>query len=356
MHFVFSLLFLWLLLMANVSATLQDLGTIARNSPDFIVPITNSDLSLISQAERGHFTLILLTSTDEQHACESCHIIKNALRKVAYAWVSDYFLLDDLYIAEIDLVDRGNADVFNYLGLKTVPQLWLVPPSNIASKHVLNRQPKYDNHGFEYFDNYDILLEPHAEFKLPDQAFDDQVFAMADWLAKTVQKNITIRQENPYTKFIFTFVVTFSLILIVKKRGPSLVTQAVSKAKILKALFFVYLLVLLGGLLFSLMLQVPFVAQNDENELIYISGGSQWQFGAEIVLVGGVYGLLATTLIFLAYLGKYKITDSSIVGSETQRNVLVLTATALLYLFYSILTSLFLRKNEWYPYHFTKLF
>ncbi|OBA22463.1 hypothetical protein METBIDRAFT_77851 [Metschnikowia bicuspidata var. bicuspidata NRRL YB-4993] len=328
----------------------------ALHSPDFIVPVENSNLTLLSQPQRGHFTLILITSTSEQHGCESCHAIRKVLGKVAQAWTADYLHLGYLYFAEIDLVDRGNSEVFNFLGLKTVPQLWLVPPLSVASKHTLQRQPKIDEYGLEYFDNFDILLEPHAEFKLPEAAFDDQVFAMADWLAKAVQKRITIRQENASTKFIATFLATFLGILIIKKRGPSLITQTVSKKRIYKLAFFAFILVLLGGFLFSLMLKVPFIAKNDNNEPIYISGGTLWQFGVEMVLVGGTYGLLGATLIMLVYLGSYEIGETSMIQSESQHGLLVLFVAGMLYFLYSVLTSMYLRKDEWYPYYFARLF
>ncbi|GEQ68814.1 hypothetical protein JCM33374_g2483 [Metschnikowia sp. JCM 33374] len=334
----------------------QKLAQAASNTADFIIPVANSDFSLFSLAERDHFTLLLLTSTDDQHECTSCHTMKNVLRRVAAAWTADYYFSEYLYIAEVDLVDRTNAEVFNYLKLQTVPQLWLVPPSSVTSKHTSGRKRKTDEHGFEYFDNYDLFLEPHAEFKLEEAPFDDQVFQMADWLAMAVQKQITIRQENAYKKFIVTFVATFSLILLVKKRGPSIITNTVTKKKIYSVVFFGYLLLLLGGFSFSLMNQVPFIAQNDKNEPIYLSGGSSWQFGVEMVLVGGIYGLLGAALVLLVYLGNYEISDTSVLSSESQRGVLVLVATAALYFFYSVMTSMFLRKEEWYPYHFTKLF
>ncbi|KAM9900518.1 hypothetical protein OXX69_009058 [Metschnikowia pulcherrima] len=354
---IFLLLF-WhaLISRADLLTPTEQLAAAARDTADFILPIENSDLSLISLAERDHYTLVLLTSTDEKHACASCVRLKSVLRKVAQAWISDYLFSDDLFFAEIDLINQGNAAAFNFLGLQTVPQLWLVPPSSIASKHASSRQKKYDEHGLEYFENYDILLEPHAEFKLEEGSLDEQVFKLADWLAKTVQKQIIIRQENAYAKFFATFAVTFACILLVKKRGPRQITQSVTKPKIWRILFFAYLLVLLGGFSFSMIKKVPFIAKNDNNEPIYISGGQHWQFGVEMVLVGGVYGLLGATLVSLVYLGKYEVTEFSVIKEESQKSVLVLVSAALLYLFYSVLTSMFLRKDDGYPFHLAKLF
>ncbi|KAM9896109.1 hypothetical protein OXX79_007670 [Metschnikowia pulcherrima] len=332
------LLFLWhaLISRANLLTPTEQLAAAARDTADFILPIENSNLSLISLADRDHYTLVLLTSTDEKHACASCVRLKSVLRKVAQAWISDYLFSDDLFFAEIDLINHGNAAAFNFLGLQTAK--------------------KYDEHGLEYFENYDILLEPHAEFKLEEGSLDEQVFKLADWLAKTVQKQIIIRQENAYAKFFATFAVTFACILLVKKRGPRQITQSVTKSKIWRILFFAYLLVLLGGFSFSMIKKVPFIAKNDDNEPIYISGGQHWQFGVEMVLVGGVYGLLGATLVSLVYLGKYEVTEFSVIKEESQKSVLVLITAALLYLFYSVLTSMFLRKDDGYPFHLAKLF
>lgn len=332
------------------------LTALALQSPNFVIPVKDSDLSLLSQPNRDHFTLIVLTSTDEKHQCTSCFPLHHVLRRVAAAWAADYAHTDYLFIAEIDIVDRTNVEVFNYLGLRTVPQIWLIPPSHISATHRLEREVKTNENGEEYFDVYDILLEPHAEYELTEGSIDDQVFHFADWLAKTVQKRIMIRQENPVTKFAMTFGATFGLILFIKKKGPSAITGTVTKARIYKVLLFLALLLLLGGYLFTTIQGVPFMGRNEEGDHIFVSGGIHYQFGIEMFIVAASYFLLAANLVLLVFLGQYKVTGESAVPSQNHLSAITIVAAGTLYLLYSVLTSLFLRKDEGYPYYFLKLF
>lgn len=329
-----------------------ELTSLSLLLPNFIIPIENSDLSLVSHPDREYYTLIALTSTDERHACDSCHDLDILLLRVAKAWFNDHAMSNYLFFTKVDIVDRSNLAIFEFLELQSVPQIWLIPPSRIAEQHKKDR-PVVEN---EVFGPFDILLEPHAEFQLPDTSFDDQVFQFADWLAITVQKRIFIRQENAVGKFAMTFFVTFALILFVKKRGPSAVTQNVSKGRIYKVLSLVLLLVLLGGYLYTMLEGVPFVAQNDKGEVIYISGGTHYQFGVEIVLVAVHYFLLGAALVTLTYLGQYTVTGGGWLKTEEQKAVCVVLGAAVLFLFYSSFTSMYLRKDSEYPYHFLKLF
>lgn len=351
------LLTAWFSIVCSLESSLgAELLGLALDSPDSVIPIVNANLSLISQADRKHYTLLLLTSTDEKHSCSSCHTIRKVLGKVSRAWFSEYLASDYLYIAEVDIVDRSNIPVFNFLNLQKVPQLWLIPPSKITSTFSLSREAKLDDNGDPIFGNFDIFLEPHAEFVLSEGSIESQTFQMTDWLGKAISRRITVKQDDAVKKFVLTFTATLTIIVLIKKRGPSFITGVVTKSKVWTLLFFVYLLLVLGGLSFSMIQKVPFLARTAEGKPMYISGGRHYQFGDEMVLVGGVYGLLGAAFVSLVYLGVYKVSPSSAITSEGQRSCLMLVATGALYVFYSVLTSMYLRKEDWYPYHFAKLF
>ncbi|QEL59927.1 hypothetical protein CJJ09_002014 [Candidozyma auris] len=134
--------------------------------PDGVIPISNGDLSAISEAHREHYTLIALTSTDPKHDCESCRDLEAMLSTVAKAWFADHTFSNYLFFAKIDIADRSNKPVFDYLQLKSVPQVWLVPPSAVVEIHSKKKRP-VDEDGQPIFGKYDMLLEPHAEFEIP---------------------------------------------------------------------------------------------------------------------------------------------------------------------------------------------
>lgn len=348
---------LWLFVLVNADIFHQfELDLRASELPGGIISITNNNLLIISRPNRDHFTLLVLTSTDDKHKCDVCHVLKRLLVRVASAWYKNYPGSQYLYFAEVDVVDRSNVEMFNYLKLDLVPQIWLIPPSHIAELHNNTRAKKFNDEKEEYFDNYDILLEPHAQFEVPDSSFDDQVFRFADWLAIGTQKRVIVKEENAVAKFIATFGATFGAILLLKKKGPKFITGTVTKGKIYQVMTFFALLAILGGYSFSSIQRVPFIAQNDKGEPIYISGGIHYQFGVEILLVSANYLLLGIAFVTLVYLGKYRVTDKSAIKSTSIQAVLQIVALGVVYLLFSILTSMFLRKDSGYPYLLTKLF
>lgn len=351
----FCCIFAWAAFVSAESELTFKLQELTLSQVDGVIPITNADLSPISHPEREHYTLIALTSTDPQHNCESCIDLEKVLERVVHAYFDDYFWLNYLYFAKIDLADKSNKPVFDFLGLKSVPQVWLIPPSAVADAYGRKERP-LDEDGVPIFGKYDMLLEPHAEFPIPDADIDTQVYEFADWLARAVLKRIYLRQDNAMLKFAVTFLATFTAILYLKKRGPSILTNTVSKTLIYKIFTFVILFLILGGYSFTTIQGVPFLAKNDKEEVIYISGGTSYQFGNEIVLVGGHYFLLGAILAFMVYLGKYQVGPGRVIDSEKSKFVLTVGATVALYLAYSSFTSMYLRKDLGYPFTFLKLF
>lgn len=349
------LLWAWVALVAAEIDHAVKLTELSMALPDGIIAISNADLSSISQPDREHYTLIAITSTDPEHNCDSCQDLQKMLKKVARAWFSDYIWSHGLFFATVDLADKTNKPMFDFLQLKTVPQVWLVPPSAVVAMHT-KKERVLDEDGNIVYGNYEILLEPHANFEVPDASLNTQTFELADWLARTVQKKITLRQDNAQMKFITTFAATFGAILLIKKRGPGFITGSVSKALIYKILTLFVLFVILGGYSFTTIQSIAFLAKDAQGKIMYVSGSMYWQFGDEIVLVGLNYFLLGATIVSLLYLGRYQVGPDKVISSEAARLVLTIVGAGVLYLLYSALTSMFLRKDPGYPYHFHKLF
>lgn len=328
---------------------------LTESLPDRIIRVGNADLSAIAQYPRDHFTLIVLTSTVESHGCESCIDLERILPRVTKPWFRDYGDSNFLFFAVIDIADPTNKPIFDKLKLKKVPQVWLVPPSKTADEHRPRLLP-VDKDNNPVFGDFDIFFEPHADFNVPAAKLDDQVFRFADWLGKSVQKRIVFKDDYQMLWFVLYFCFTFGSIIMIKRRGPSKVRLSVDKKKIYMVLTFIVLLAILGGYSFTTINGIPFLAQNDKGEPIYISGGIHWQFGDEIVLVAGHYFLLGLTLVLMTFLGKLPVGSGRLFRDQTQKGLCVLVLNAVLYLLYSSLTSMFQRKDHGYPYHFLHLF
>lgn len=317
------------------------LTSLALQYPDGVIQIQNSDLSIL-KGHREYYTVMTFTSTDESHACSLCSTFEGILRKVSNAWFSDYVHTNFVFFVNVDLADGTNKDVFKFLDMSTVPQVRVFPPSKSKLR-------------FESEDPFKFLTEPYIPWSIPITSFDKQVFEFADFISKTVQKNILIRQEDQVSKFFMTFAITFGIILLIKKRGPDLITSNLSKKKIYIAIIIAGVLLFTSGYQFSTMERVPFIAKNEENKIIVISGGIHYQFGIETLIVAANYLSLAMSLVILVYLGKYEITESSMIQTEELRLGLILVDNLILYLLFSCLTSIFLRKDHDYPYYYTKL-
>lgn len=329
------------------AAVVLSLRENALNSPDFIIETTNSDLSLFS-GPRPYYTLLVLTSTDPRHECELCFLLENIVAKVSRSYFRDHFASDLVFIAKVDIVDRTNIHIFDLLGLSEIPHIWLVPPSHRIGKL------EADNDSWE--DKLYILKQPHLEFKLPIANENAQVMAMAQWLAETVLKPIHVEAPDGGMKYFFrNFAITFVLIFIVKKRGPRAFKNA-GKKLVYSILTIAAVLLFTSGYHYTTLQKVPFVAQNEERQFIYISGGTHYQYGIETLLVAANYLALAAATLFLIFLGRYEVKPTRFIRSETVRAALVSATVVAVFLLFSCLTSIVLRKDHGYPYALARLF
>lgn len=326
---------------------------LSASSEDYVYQINGADLSEFSRYNRDYFTLLAITSTDESHGCQSCIHWKTIFRTVARAWYYDYLDTNYLLIVEADLIDSSNMELLEKMQISTVPQIWLIPPTNIANEY---RPANYVEKDEFTWQPFDLVNEPHQMYEIPHLPLEEQALAFANWLASSLQKPIYLRQENAPSKFMMTFAVTFLTIMLFKKKGPSVVTSFVTKSKVYQVFYFGFLYLILGGIMFSFITPVPFLAQDENREVIYISGGTGYQFGIEMVIVGATYLVLGILLIALCYVGQYKVTGNSVITSDSMKGMAVLFVCGLLYLASSVLTSICLRKDHDYPYFFTKLF
>lgn len=348
--------FLWVaaVLAGDTSQEALVLTDLSLASPDLLLHISNSDLSIIDDNPiRDYYTLLVVTSTDEQHECVICHSLVEVVRKVARSWFADYTDHHYLYFAYVDIKDRSNADIFRFLEVLVIPHVWLIPPTTVSRAQEI--QALLEDGVAVPVEPFQVLTQPYLPFQLPVALFDDQVFELADFLSQHTLKSIQIRQEDQVFKFVTAFGVTFAAILFLKKKGPLVLGKVFSKRRIYTAVVLLATVCFVCGYSFTVMEKVPFVARNDKGGIIVVSGGVSWQFGIEIIVVGATYLALGATLIILVHLGSYKVTENSVLG-EKGKAALVVASAVVLYLLYSLLTTLYLCKDHDYPFPFTKVF
>lgn len=325
----------FILLVLAVSQDAIDLTKLSDDSEDKIIQITDGVLDLV-QGSRDYFTLIVFTSSAAEHKCNTCPSVHDTVVMVAKSWFKYYLQSNHLFFLEIDLAHSDNFKLAQVIQLNTIPHVWLVPP--------IDNDPE---------DPYSIIKEEHMIFKLPKGDIKKQAFALAEFLTQTIKKPVVLITEDPVQTFVLYFVVTLLTIILFKRRGPKIITNL---GKI-----FAYLIISLGivltsvtGFHFVRIHSIPFIAKNEKG-LIYITGGIHYQLGIEVIILGSLYTAMSMVIILLIKLGNYKVTEKSILTDKSKFFALLL-ASAVLYILYSCLTSIVLRKDSGYPYSFTKLF
>lgn len=333
--------FLWgFLFVTFVAGHLSNVDKLYEKSivhEDFIIPVTKGDVSLVS-GPRDYYTLMVFTSTDEKHGCELCVTLKDILPQVSKAWFRDNAHLNRLFFLYVDIVDATNFPLLKELNINAVPHIWLIPPNLEADKS----------------DKLSVFKDSRFVFKVPLTSQQEQVKELAKFLREIMHIDVKVDETDPKVRFLQAFIFTLSIIIFIKKKGPKV--SKLDGKKVGYTIFCIVLvLIFVSGYLFTTMRGVPFVAKGDKNNIIVISGGTAYQFGIEIIIVGLTYGSLAATLVTLIYVGMYEVTPTSKISDDRVKFLLICVINLTLYLLYSLLTSIYLRKDHHYPYAFTKL-
>ena len=320
------------------SSNAVKLTELAKECENYIIEINNSDLSILD-GPRDFYSVLIFTSTDPTHGCNQCESLYKFVSMVSNSWFTDYLDSHLLTFINIDLKDPKNGKLFGMVGIQTVPHIWLFAPNLKA----------------DFGNPMKIFDDAHLEFKVPQVSLEQQALEFATFLTDHLQRSILIRDQNPLLKFAKTFILTFSVIVIIRKKGPSSLTDT-KKKTIISLLAVGVILLFTCGYQYTIQNAVPFIAKDDKGGLVIISGGQHYQFGIETFLVAANYALLATALILLKYIGSYEVNDKSVITNVNIKSLLVLINAVVLYFLYSSLTSIVIRKDHGYPYHFTKLF
>ncbi|WLF79785.1 ER oligosaccharyltransferase complex subunit [Lodderomyces elongisporus] len=250
----------------------------------YIIPIANSDISILD-GKRDYYTLITITSTNPQHGCLLCQEITPVLAKVSKLWHADYSASNFLHFVTVDLNDDTNKPIFRSLNVGTVPHIWMVPPSSVNENRENRESGESDEENRTKFDFHSV---PFDEFAIPKGSQHQQVLALAKFIGHHTQHTLMIRDENAMEKFIKTFIVVFSVVVLIKKKGPEMITS-VPKRMVICFLAIIAILLFTAGYQFTVQNQVPFIAKSNKGEVVFISGGMQYQFAVEVAIVARQY-------------------------------------------------------------------
>ncbi|CCG25778.1 Ost6 protein [Candida orthopsilosis Co 90-125] len=325
-----------------------------------IIDIHNGDLSQLS-GHRDYYTVLIFTSSNPAHDCKPCEQVIPMAEQVATTYLAKYITSELLSMRfyNIDLNDISNAGIFRELKMDNIPHVWLVPPS---SRTIGAVSGVYEDGTIEH-----VFDSPHLKYSLKKASLERQVVEFARFLSEILMIDLHVDDavakksgsgtQSSLSTFAKTFIITFTIVVLIKKKGPSFISNTSRKTVVC---YFAITIILLcvGGSQFSIQRQSPLITKDEATGgLVFISGGSMhYQYGIEVFIVGLNYASLAASVIGLIKLGSYQVTESSKIRDETSRTWLIILVSLVIYYLYSCLTSILLKKDPGYPYPFTKLF
>lgn len=288
-----------------------------------VIRVTEDNYHLVNGGSQNYYNVLYITMDENLEntvQCDICQTFEPIFRKVATAFKEQAPQSTTLFfIASVNDVPSLVKD----LELKAVPHLVIYPP------------PQNEN--------FSWATSPFYQYQLNDDTANSPL-QFGDYLAKLVQVYIQIDTEFDINEFLQYFI-SFMVVFIVIKRG--ILPRLSNKLRFgMMIVSFGILLPSITGYKFSQMNAVPLIARNEQNQIMFFSGGTGWQFGIEIITVSIMYIVMSTLTIFLIMIPTLRSNNSDIFPV-----VSTITACALFY-FFSYFTSCFDIKSPAYPYKF----
>ncbi|KAK6199977.1 uncharacterized protein RJT21DRAFT_114420 [Scheffersomyces amazonensis] len=312
---------------------------LSKSSKNHIIDITDDNYEKILYGKRDYHLILVMTSDSVQINCLLCREFKPDYDIIVNSWFQDHpnglpehelnevyekskITKKNIYFARAEFANARK--LFQIFELQSIPKLYHFPPTNMPGRHDLLS----DSNEYPFF---------HG----------DQKVLVTDFLNSKTGHKYNLYIPVNYSAVIFNIVITLSILVILYVfRG--LVLKFVSNKYAWLIVSGGLTLVFISGYMFNQIRQTPYIRQG-EGALQYFVPGQQNQLGIETQIVGFVYLFLSVLFVLLT------------VHSPTYKNALVnLIAVSifsiLIFVFYSLLLSIFSLKGLGYPYSFIRFF
>ncbi|KAG2157126.1 hypothetical protein DEU56DRAFT_763201 [Suillus clintonianus] len=302
-----ALLLLPLSLAAKKSAHEQLVDLAAAGNG--LIHLNEQTYDLLASSKRNWSAAVLFTALNPQRRCAPCKEFDPSFTAVAKAWATaPKEQRDQHFFATLDF-DDGHA-VFQKLGMASAPGVHVYPATEGPNASAKKAPFKYDfQHGFEAGPLAE-QLSVHTPIPIPYKAPFD--WARAGSIASLI----------PIITLIFRFI------------KPALQNRWVWAAGTITTS-----LIMTSGYMFTRIRGAPYVGPNGA----WIAQGYQNQYGQEVQVIAMVYGILAGSFLMLTVVTPRQL-------SPGRQRTQVYLWTAVNFLVFSILVSLFRVKNPGYPF------
>lgn len=281
------------------------------------IKLTKRNLEQVVAGPRDDWLVVLLTATNAQVGCSVCVSLAPEFEMLVDSWAQDHPDGDGLFFAKADFAD-GDVEVFQKFELQTVPKMFIYKPTASKTRGIEGWEP---------------LAVPQADFALQ----------LAQIIGERTGKSIVIHVPFPWGNVITTAIVTFSVVLAIKKHFDKVLLVLTSKpvwgvAIVVSVLFFN------TGYMYNAIRNTPYVRMSQQGTTEYFAPGQQSQFGVETQIMAIIYGTLAFCVVSLA-------TIAPKIHSPRLNCATVLALSVFILLVFSVLVSIFKFKSAGYPYH-----
>ncbi|KAK2867863.1 hypothetical protein FQN49_003392 [Arthroderma sp. PD_2] len=281
--------------------------------------VTLDDASYIelTNLPRDYHTLVLLTAMDPRFGCDICKMFQPEWDLLSRTWNKANLGESKLVLGTLDFID--GRSIFQQLQLQTAPILLLFPPTTGPGSQGKSKPIRYDFTNPVTAEQMHLWISRH----LPDGP-----------------KPNLVRPVN-YARIIGMLIGALAVISILTVTSKYILPILRSR-NLWTALSLLAILLFTTGHMFNHIRKVPYVAGDGKGGISYFSGGFQTQLGLESQIVAAIYGVLSLGTIALA------MKAPRILDPQSQRVTIILWS-AVTWVMYSFLISVFRGKNSSYP-------
>ncbi|KAK8089274.1 magnesium transporter protein 1 [Apiospora hydei] len=308
------------------------------------VKLADSSYKKLTASPRDYSVTVLLTAMDARFGCQLCREFQPEWDLLAKSWLKgDRNAESRIIFSTLDFSDGRDTfisvrslfeSLIVRLGTNTVI---LVEPPNRTSAAVL--PPPL---ALTLFLALKVLFDSTSPTgKMAPPLLADQVHA---WLSRHLpdRPHPPVKRPVNYVAWAVGVVSTLGIAGALAKAGPYIL-PVVQNRNAWAAISLIGILMFTSGHMFNQIRKVPYVAGDGRGGISYFSSGFQNQLGMETQIIAFIYGLLSFSAIAL-------IMKVPRVADAKKQQVWVLLWSAILFLLYSFLLSIFRIKNGGYPF------
>ncbi|EFE42195.1 hypothetical protein TRV_03037 [Trichophyton verrucosum HKI 0517] len=281
------------------------------------VTLDDASYHELTAAPRDYHTVVLLTAMDSRFGCEICKMFQPEWELLSRTWSKAKLGDSKLVFGTLDFLD----------GKGTFQQ------APITSQLDMTSAGECEFKGSEGMNSE--LNDASSSPVTAEQ--------MHLWISRHLAGVPTPKLVRPinYTRMMGMLIGMLAVISLITVSSKYVVPILRSR-NLWTALSLLAILLFTTGHMFNHIRKVPYVAGDGKGGISYFAGGFQTQFGLESQIIAAIYGVLSLGSIALA------MKAPRILDPQSQR-VTVILWSAVTWVMYSFLISLFRVKNGSYP-------